>query len=312
MNGISLRARKGLQSALNTWDAFWFTPTDPATLCAIRLLAGCMLFYTHLVWTMDLQSFFGPTGWLPSELLQEAQQGGYAWSHHHWLSSPAALWTAHLAALVVFALLTLGLWSRPVSILAYVIAISYAHRVTPGAFFGLDKINCMLAMYLMLGPCGARYSLDRYLALRRSGRREPPVPESVSANVAIRLIQLHMCIIYLFSGLGKLQGLTWWDGTAMWFSMANMEYQTLDLTWLLARMPKLTAMLTYVTVFWELFYVALVWQKAWRPAVLTVAVVVHTGIAVALGMITFGVAMLIGNLAFVAPATVRRWVERGG
>ena len=25
-------------------------------------------------------------------------------------------------------------------------------------YFGLDRVNCMLAMYLMLGPCGARYS----------------------------------------------------------------------------------------------------------------------------------------------------------
>jgi hypothetical protein len=39
------------------------------------------------------------------------------------------------------------------------------------------------------------------------------------------------------------------------------------------------------------------------------AVMVHLGIAVAYGMPTFGLVMLIGNLAFVSPETVRRWVD---
>jgi hypothetical protein len=39
------------------------------------------------------------------------------------------------------------------------------------------------------------------------------------------------------------------------------------------------------------------------------AVAVHGGIAVAYGMPTFGLVMLIGNLAFVTPETVGRWVD---
>ena len=32
------------------WNNFWFTPTDPATLALIRLLAGGMMLYTHFIW----------------------------------------------------------------------------------------------------------------------------------------------------------------------------------------------------------------------------------------------------------------------
>ena len=80
------------------------------------------------------------------------------------------LWVVHIAALFVFFFLMIGFFSRTMAVLAYLIAVSYATRVTPGAYFGLDKINCMLAMYLMLGPCGARYSLDRIWRLRRGAR----------------------------------------------------------------------------------------------------------------------------------------------
>ena len=141
------------------------------------------------------------------------------------------LWIVHIAALVVFFFLMIGFFSRTMAVLAYLIAVSYANRVTPGAYFGLDKINCLLAMYLMLGPCGARYSIDRIWRLRRGAPRE--VPPSVAANLAIRLIQLHMCIIYLFSGLGKLQGESWWNGEASLVLLGQSRIPVLiDMTWL--------------------------------------------------------------------------------
>jgi hypothetical protein len=63
--------------------------------------------------------------------------------------------------------------------------------------------------------------------------------------------------------------------------------------------------LTHITVLWETFYCFLIWPKLTRPVCLAMAVGVHLGIAVCLGMPTFGLAMLIGNLAFVPPETVR-------
>jgi hypothetical protein len=39
------------------------------------------------------------------------------------------------------------------------------------------------------------------------------------------------------------------------------------------------------------------------------AIFVHGGIALFLGMPTFGLVMLIGNLAFVSPKTVRRFFD---
>lgn len=296
------------------WNEFWFTPANPATLSMIRVLAGAMLFYTHLVWTFDLEGFFGEEGWLPNSLMHEMHQfmndpdapRRLIWTYFDYIHSSTVLWAAHLGALLVFFLLMVGFFSRTMAVLGFVIAVSYANRVTPGAYFGLDKINCMLVMYLMLGPCGARYSLDRIWRLRRGATDEPPL--SVAANVAIRLIQIHMCIIYLFSGLGKLQGETWWTGTAIWISSANLEYQSLNMLWL-AKHPWLINLLTHITVFWELFYCVLVWPRLTRPWVLFLAVCVHGGIALAYGMATFGLVMLIGNLAFVSPQTVGRWVD---
>ncbi len=316
------------QAICSNWNRFWFTPADPATIGLLRILAGGMILYTHAVWTLDLNAFFGPQAWLNRKVVSLAQRDGFQWSHLWLCESPAVLWTVHGLALGVCLLFMLGLWSRVTSILTCLVTLSYAQRA-PEAMFGLDQINGFLAIYLALAPSGDAYSLDRWLLTRRRRSREtadalgprgpqshdfgygplPPAPPSISANIATRLIQIQMCMLYLFAGLSKLQGEAWWNGTALWGAVANLEYQSLDMLWLVHH-PWLVNLLTHVTIVWEISYSALIWHRLTRPLVLAVAIPVHLGIGFCLGMITFGSVMLIANLAFVSPALVRSLINR--
>lgn len=209
--------------------------------------------------------------------------------------------------LIIVALFTLGTFTRITAVLTALIVISYANRAT-GALFGLDQVLVMLCLYMAIGNSGGAFSFDRWWKMRRSSGRESSGSPSlhwhgidspdVSTNIAIRLIQLHLCLIYFYAGLGKLQGETWWNGQAIWFSVASHEYQTLDLTWMADHMG-LVAFLTLVTVYWEVTYPALVWNRLTRPIVLLIAVFTHLGIGLAMGMMTFGLIMLVANLSFI-------------
>ncbi len=308
-------------AAVNGWQRFWFLPRDPATLCVLRICVGLLLLYTHAVWTLDWEGFFGTAGWLdqtarlgqnPSDFIR------WTWTHFDWVENQTALWTLHWVALGIFALLVVGFFSRTVAFLSWLIAISYVQR-NPQAMFGLDGINTMLAMYLWIGPCGSYYSVDAWLRRRKEqsqagqGRGEMPVARpielSITANIAIRLIQCHMCLIYLFSALGKIQGQSWWDGTAIWLAVANREYQAWDATWL-ATWPLLGSAITHLTVIWELSYSALIWPRLWRPLMLAIAVGVHLGIGLWMGMMSFGLAMIVGNMAFIEAYYVRTFLSR--
>jgi len=289
------------------WDTFWFTPTAPHTLSLIRILVGGMLFYTHLVWSLDLVAFLGPSSWISADTSQFIQQYNYTWSFLWYIDSPFLLWATHLAGLAVFAMLTVGLYTRTITVLAWLIALSYCHRLE-GALFGLDQINVLLVMYLMISPAGQCYSIDSWRK-KRNGKSQQTPAVTISANLATRLIQLHLCIIYLFGGIGKMRGMEWWDGSASWFALANSEYQSLDMTWLASHHLALSA-ITHLTVFWETFYCLLIWPRLTRPVMLTLAIVVHGGIALCLGMVTFGCVMLIANLAFLSPATVDKIMRR--
>lgn len=311
MNNVIASVRNWIGKIVGVWERFWFTPTQPHTLAMIRIFAGSMIFYTHLVWSLDLMAFLGPNSWITGDVVREihASRGSssFVWSYLWYIDSPAILWALHIAALIVMAMLTLGLYSRVTSVLTFIITVAYCNRLT-GALFGLDQVNTMLAMYLMIGHCGGAYSLDRLLSRPRSNSNSSPPTSSIGTNIAIRLMQLHLCVIYLFGGIHKMRGDTWWNGLAIWSAISSYEYQTLDVTWL-GYWPVLIALLTHVTVFWEAFYCVLIWHRLTRPVMLLLAVAVHGFIACCMGMITFGVAMLIANLAFISPQLTEKIVS---
>lgn len=302
------------QEVADGWNRFWFTPTAPETFCLIRVLAGSMLFYTHLVWTIDLQGFFGARGRLSIDFISRFHQSmgddqGFIWSHLYSLQTPSALMTVHVIALVILFSFAIGFASRVTSVLSFLITVSYAHRAS-GALFGLDQINAFLAFYLMLGPSGECYSVDRWLRSRKTNvKSDLPVRSFVSTNIATRLIQLHLCVVYFFAGAGKLLGETWWAGTALWGAFASFEYQTIDMTWM-ATTPLLISFLSQLSVAWELSYSVFIWNRLARPLVLLLAVPLHLGIAFCMGMITFGLIMLVANLAFVSPNLVAALFRR--
>jgi hypothetical protein len=295
------------RAAAEAWNEFWFAPADPTLLGVIRILTGLMLLYTHAVWGLVLERFFGPKSWLSPELVRALQEGEYIYSFW-WLvpGNSTAIWVAYGLSMLVLALFTLGLWTRLTSILSLVVVVSFAHRA-PEAMFGLDQINGMLTLYLAIGPSGAALSLDRLLRSRRAGTAALRPSPSVGANLAIRLINVHMCVIYLFAGVSKLQGESWWTGEAMWRALANLEYQTADMTWL-AWHPWLVNLMTHICILWEISFCALIWRPRIRPFVLIGAVVLHAGIGACLGMWTFALIMLVGCASFLPAALVRELV----
>ncbi|TWU03670.1 HTTM domain-containing protein [Neorhodopirellula pilleata] len=306
--------------AVQTWDRFWFTPRHVETLAVLRILTGAMLLYSHVVLATDLESFIGPDAWINNETAAALHDGSFgegtsAWSYLWNIDSNAVVWVHHCIAIAVSAAFMVGFLTRITGPLAWFLQLMVIHRLI-GSLFGLDQIVTYCAMYLAWTPCGAVFSIDAWIRERRvddgaesSGRWKnwlfPNDQPSVSANVATRLLQLHLCVIYLFGGLAKARGQLWWDGTALWFAVGNYEYQSWDVTFL-SDYPSVFTALTHLTLMWEVFYCALIWPKLTRPITLGLAVAVHGGIALFLGMMTFGTMMIAANGIFLSPWLFRR------
>jgi hypothetical protein len=301
--GRRLQPSSWLASWVAAWDDFWFTPADPLPLAMVRICTGAILCWASFVWLLEADAFFGGDAWQRAENVWRMNDQPWQWS---WYFAAGGAGTTRLlagVALVAAVMLTLGIATPLAAAVSLAGCISAANRA-PLNVFGLDDTLGMLLIAVAVGPSGAALSVDRLLAPDASASRA-----TVRANLAIRLLQVHLCVVYLFSGCGKLLGASWWEGTALWGAAANVQYRTLDLTGL-ARHPWLTNAVTLGTLWWEVSYAALVWPRLTRRLVLAMAVAVHLGIGLAMGMMEFGLAMLTANLAFV-PAPVLRRIGAG-
>lgn len=287
------------------WDQFWFKPRLPHTLAVIRIACGGMLVYVHLIWAIFATDFMGSTAWIDNAAIRKLHENGsgmeWAWSWLWYVESPILLGLHEWLAIIFSAAMMVGYATRIATPLAWWFTLMTCHRMT-GALFGLDQVVMMLCMYLMIAPCGSVLSFDAILREKvwAGGTSQP----NAWNNIATRLIQLHLCVIYIFGGLSKMRGDFWYEGSAMWYALVNYEYQSMDMTWLGAY-PLIIASLTAITIFWETFYCALVWPRLTRPIALVAALFVHGGIALVLGMVTFGTSMIVANFAFIEPEFIR-------
>ena len=325
MTGIATYLADLGRNAARGWTAFFFKASDPTPLGLIRLMVGLLAFWSLLVYGLDLEAFFGADAWANLESVRQVQgfEKPLAWSF--WFSvSRALLHPVWISCLMILILFTVGAFSRVTAVLAWVIYVSTVRRV-PVSLFGFDQVMSTLLLYLAAtGASGQAVSLDRFYARWRlgrviAGRRRGSegvrwdLPSgapaaTISANIALRLIQLHLCLIYGMSGLAKLQGQGWWNGQAIWGTLASGEFRVLDFTWL-AAFPWLLNALTHLSLALEIGYPVLIWVRPLRPLLLAMVVMLHVGIGLtAPGLSEFGLAMIAGNLAFVSGPWLRSLV----
>jgi predicted DCC family thiol-disulfide oxidoreductase YuxK len=318
-------------AARRGWTSFFFTPADPTPLGLIRIAVGLLALWSLFVLGLDLEDYFGGHGWADPAVIRELQRlrQPLAWSF--WFLIPDAfLRPVWVGCLAIIGLFTVGLFSRTMAVLTWIIVVSTVRRV-PIALFGFDQILSTLGLYLAVTlASGQAVSLDRFLTRWREaraaarlphdgsstrGRRVSPVSSgvpaaTVSANLALRLIQLHLAFIYAMAGLAKLRGVSWWNGMALWGTMTAGEFVTIDFT-PLANWPIVLNVLTHASLALELLFPILIWVPILRPLLIAGAIAMHLGIAVvAPGLTEFGLAMIAANLAFLSGIWLRSLATR--
>jgi hypothetical protein len=82
--------------------------------------------------------------------------------------------------------------------------------------------------------------------------------------------------------------------------MATFDYS------FLRHFPLVLAGVAYLTIFFEVFFSALVWQKQWTRTVLMVGMLFHLSIALFLGLYGFALCMICPYILFASDADFQK------
>jgi hypothetical protein len=289
---------------------FWFgLPTHRALLALLRIGTALVLLYVLFVRSFDLDAEFSRVVWADPALGRSLDGIAWPFSVFTWFGSPGWLWSMHVLALVAATAFLVGLLTPLTAALSLVFQLSYAHQ-NPVMLLGLDGLLMLALFYLSLVPSGRvlgvfgkvepeRPRFPPYLAYLED---ELPRPEPGLrwSGLVLRVLQLHLCLLYFLSALGKLST-DWLAGIALWHPRLVELGAPYAVASLLAH-PYLTSLVTYPLVLFELFYGVLIWIPSLRYVMLALALVVHLTVGFAWGLLPFNLMMIVLNLAFVPPS----------
>src|SRR5260370_21320397 len=79
VNGNGLGKQTMGDRAVESWNRFWFSPSDPTVLALIRVCCGLITLYTALAYSLDLQEFFGRDAWWNLEFADRVRRERPYW-----------------------------------------------------------------------------------------------------------------------------------------------------------------------------------------------------------------------------------------
>lgn len=279
------------------WRIFWFRPEPATTLGVVRIAYGLVVTGWAMSLLPDLDNMFGDRSVMPRPPSRE-----FVWGFLPAGSGHEALLTVWWVLLVSAIALTVGWHSRLAALAVFVCVMSFM-RSDPFVFNSGDVLVRMEAFFLVLAPSGAALSLDR----RRTAGSFWSA--QVRAPWVLRLMQIQLTVIYLFSVLNKLSGDTWREGTAVSYALRMTDIGNFPLPGWLTTNALLMNAATWSALLTEIAIGVLVWNRRLRPWALAAGVCMHATIMITFAIAFFTFAMYVLYLAFVPSDAMQRLVD---
>ena len=275
---------------------FLSEPASPRPLAIMRIGLASVLLLQGLALSVHLLDLYGNHGVVQWIVTDPAV--GQAVPRIRWLvevlgrfgvddgTAVRGLFAVYLGSL---AALLLGYRTRSAALVAWFTHLMMNTSAT-ATVYGVDSFANIALFYCTWMPVGAAFSADR-AAGRTSD--EP----TAFARLALRVLQIHLCVVYLATGIEKSMGADWWNGEAIWSSLMRSDLCKFDMSWL-AQYPLVAVLAGWGTLAVELGYALFIWPKQTRRLWAVSTIGMHVGIAIFLGLASF--AALMSVLTFSA------------
>lgn len=148
--------------------------------------------------------------------------------------------------------------------------------------YGYDQFLTMSLFYCVWFPVGRYFSID--------SRIFSFTPRGYAFNY-IRIIQIHLCIVYFFAGIAKALDPEWWNGMSLWRSISSVYNDYFKIP------PYILLVVGIGTVLLETLYSIFIWIDKTRYLILSLCVLMHLGIAYILGLYSFSALLIVWNIA---------------
>ncbi len=303
------KIKKNILNIFKSWDGFWFKPVDIVPLSCFRFCFCSVLLVMYLIRFFDIRIFFYESGLMSGSSAKALRRMYSDKAFDFILSSDVLLYLCYLSFIIILLLMALGVAGRLLYVIAFVLHLIFMQR-NPSIVFGADMTATFWLFYLMFTNSNRQIKWVHYLLNRRKGLISDRQEKGDWLNtMGFRFIQIQMCVIYMFSGLEKLRGGSWWEGTAIWEALSFYDFTLMDFSFLLS-FPLISAVLVAFTVLFEIYFPVLIWLPRLRKFLLLSGLFLHLGIAFCLNLYFFSFIILSSYVLFIPPESLKKFLNR--
>ncbi|MEV6588245.1 HTTM domain-containing protein [Streptomyces acidicola] len=295
-------------SLLKKIDAWASRPVAVLGVSGTRVLLGFVGLMFYVSQYGDRHYLFGPGNdtLLPHQAFLDELKASGSFSIYAWSTSPITFEVFYHLGVIAALAVTLGIGGRPVLAVHGIFLWSLYQRQS-ALMDGGDNLMQLVIPMLLLTRCYDHFSLRSPLGQRVTQR----IPEAVRAtgiplhNLGVTAIAVQMCLVYMVSGLYKVQGQSWQDGTALFYIMRVPEFEFPGVSELVYNNELLVYIGTYATVIFLVYFPMGVLVPALRPWAAAASICFHVSIGFFMGLTGFALTMIACDLVFLSPELSR-------
>ncbi|MEZ6140072.1 MAG: HTTM domain-containing protein [Zavarzinella sp.] len=235
----------------------WLSGTIAAErVAALRICVGLLLLVDLFgSYAQSLTFFFGDGGIGDRRIFDELfSNSTLNWSVLRCLPGtwgPHALFALQVGAAIC---LILGVYPRVAAVMAWVVAVSFLQS-NPFVHNGGDRLKIALLFMLIFLPTNCCWALKRPFAAK------DPMQQYHVPAWPVGLLLFQLVVVYFFTGVYKILGATWRDGSVMHYIVNDAQWAHFSPNYLPINSFGLK-LLAWGTVFWELsFPIAILFRK---------------------------------------------------
>jgi antimicrobial peptide system SdpB family protein len=259
-------------------------------------LAGIM--FAYYVWHLSIAELLvGPDGQLDYHAYI-ASNVDPPWGLYAFSASMQFIAVLYCLSLTVALAYALGFCPRITCWLFAATTYSAQQRASLSTDAGLSLI-VLLSFLLCFADSSQYFTVSRNRAVTRW--RALATLDTLAHNSARFLMRWQVCMVYLWSTFYKISTPEWRAGTAMYYILRLEHYAWMPaLSQMLSSNSLTVSALTYGTIAVQSVFPVLIWNERAKPFALALALMLHGGIIVIMGLISFSMTMICADLSLLS------------
>ncbi|MET9662424.1 HTTM domain-containing protein [Streptomyces sp. NPDC006510] len=290
-----------MRRVLTRIDGWASSPVSVVGVSGTRVLLGFIGLMFYVSQYGDREFLFGPDGVLPWREFTERIAANDSFSLYAINSSNAWFQVIFHLGIIGALMVMLGIGGRIGLAVHWIFLWSIYERQTV-LLDGGDNLAYLVIIMLLLTRCYDRFSFPTGIGEKIVNR----LPSQMRAigdplhNIGVVAIALQVCLVYIVSGLYKVQGQMWQDGTALFYVLRVPEFTFPALSHFVYENDFLVFSGTYVTVLFLVYFPLGILVPALRPWAAVMSIGFHLGIALLMGLTGFALTMVACDLVFLS------------